>query len=553
MPKSLEQLKADARAEGWADWIRSAADERAVFERCWFDMTAAQHAVQFFEKWLYHTMGPWAGKPFKLLDWQRDGVVMPLFGWKRDRERPTIRRYTKGDLFVAKKQGKSTLSAGLVNRFLLQGGPRAEVYGVAHTKDQAGIIFREAKAMAETSPQLKGVLKVKDTIKRIVYQRTSSFYQALAGENNTRGVEGINPVLILFDEIHVQRSREFYDALAYASAARENSLMLSVSTVGVADQTTIWWEQYEYAKGILAGTIHDNARFAFIAQADEVCLTSKEERANPEQWKKAMPSLGHTVSEEKVREAVIEAENSPRKLNNLLRYVFNIPTAQVEKVVPVELWRKGKRTLPNLSGRLCYGGLDVASSEDLAALVLYFPPNEGEDCGWMRVWFWCPSEKILERERKQQAHYRQWVKDGWLIETEGNRIDHKPIEKKVMECHTEYQLHKLGFDKWNADAIINPIMQQGVDVVEMPQTLVAMSAGTKAFLDAIEKEEIYHEGNPVMEWCLSNAAAESVEEAIKFSKKKSAEKIDGAVAGAMSFGMYVAYGNEAGQPQLILI
>lgn len=553
MAKSLLQRKADAQAEGWADWIRSEADERAVLDGHWFDIEAGKHWVQFFEKFCYQTMGKWAGQPFTLLTWQRDEVIMPLFGWKRDRARPQSRRYTKGDIFVAKKNGKSTLAAGLANGFLLQSGPRAEVYGVAHTKDQAAIIYREAAAMAEKSPMLARRLKALDTHKRIVDAKSGSFYQALAGENNVRGIEGINPVLVLFDEIHVQRSRAFYDALAYASAARDNALFLSVSTVGVADKTTIWWEQYEYAQGILSGTLTDHARFAYIRQADEECLNSAALRMDRAQWLKANPSLGETVIEEKLHEAVIEAENSPAKLNNLLRYRFNIPTAQIEKVVPIEKWRTGRCKLPDLSGRLCYGGLDVASTEDLAAFVLWFPPMEGESRGYLKCWFWCPAEKILERERKSMAFYRQWVKDGWLLETEGNRIDHKPIYDKVIECTQLYRLHKVGFDTWNADAVVNPLMQQGVDVEAMVQTLTKMSGGTSAFLAAIDEGAIAHDGSPVMEWCLSNAAAEQLEDAIKFSKKKSAEKIDGAVAAAMAFGMCTAYLTEASEPQLILL
>ena len=553
MVKSLLQLKADAASEGWAAWIRSESDERAVLEGHWFDSQAGKHWVEFFERWCYQTMGKWAGQPFTLLPWQRDDIIMPLFGWKRDRARPHLRRYTKGDIFVAKKNGKSTLAAGLANAFLLKSGPRAEVYGVAHTKDQASIIYREAAAMAEKSPMLSKRLKALDTHKRIVDAKSGSFYQALAGENNTRGIEGINPVLVLFDEIHVQRSRAFYDALAYASAARDNALFLSVSTVGVADQTTIWWEQYEYAKGIINGTLTDHARFAYVRQADEDCLNSAELRMDRAQWLKANPSLGETVIEEKLHEAVIEAENSPAKLNNLLRYRFNIPTAQVERVVPIEKWRLGRCKLPDLEGRLCYAGLDVASTEDLAALVLYFPPEGTETHGYLKQWFWCPAEKIAERERKQMAFYRQWVKDGWLTETEGNRIDHKPIYEKVVECSSLYRMHKMGFDKWNADAVINPLMQQGIEVESMPQTLVAMSTGTKEFLKAIEENRIKHDGSPVMDWCLSNTAAEQLEEAIKFSKKKSAEKIDGAVAGAMAFGMYATYFAEAGQPQLIVL
>lgn len=534
--KKLQQLKTQAKREGWAKWIRSEADERALLDGCWFDVAAGNHWVEFFETYLRHTMGVWAGKPFKLLDWQRDDIVMPLFGWKKSRDKPHVRRYSKGDIFVAKKQGKSTIAAGIVCAFLLKGGQRAEVYGVAHTRDQSGIIYREAAAMARSSPQLASRLRPLDTVKRIVYDKTGSFYQAMAGENSARGAEGINPVAIIFDEIHVQRDRVLYDSLVYASAARENSLMLSVSTVGVADQTTIWWEQYEYAKGILAGTIHDNSRFAYVAQADEGCKFSAEMRSDPRQWAKAMPSLNITVSEEKVREAVREAENSPKKMNSLLRYLFNIPTAQIDKVIDVEQWNLLKGKPPDLAGRVCFAGVDISSREDLTARVLFFPPTENDPKGYLTAKFWCPAAKIREREQKAKAHYRQWVNEGWIEETPGERIDHSYIERQLRDDADQYHLQEILFDEWNADAVINPLQQDGFECVVVKQTFVGMSEFCHTFLDAITEKRFTHDGNPVMAWCCGNAAAADKGEAIRFDKQNSSDKIDGAVAGAMAVG-----------------
>lgn len=571
----LYQLKAQAKREGWADWIRSEADERAVMDGCWFDVSRTtdgrcvrwaagewripdgsdnwldwetinknlvEHPgsgdlwCQFFEIGLRHTQGPLAGNQFRLINWQSNDLLMPLFGWKLDRSRPSVRRYSKGDVFVAKKQGKSTICGGLVNGFLMKGGERAEVYGVAHSREQASIIYREAAAMAQASPYISKKLKPLHSQKRILYEQTSSFYQALAGENGARSAEGINPVLTLMDEIHVQRSRELYDALAYASAARENSLMLSVSTVGVSDVTTIWWEQYEYAKGILSGKKIDHTRFAYIRQADEACKDSPELRRDPEQWRKAMPSLGHTVSEEKVRGYVLEAENSPAKLNNLLRYVFNIPTAQIDRVIPMEAWKACAGDVPDMTGRDCYAALDIASSEDLTALVLLFPPSHEGEKFYLLSYFWCPEEKIREREHKQLAHYGMWVRDGHLFQTSGKKIDHDAIRDFILNrvC-TKYNVVELPYDKWNADAVINPLESQGIDCGAMEQTHTALSAGTTAFLSAIVEQILIHDGNPVMEWCCSNAAADTRGDLIKFDKKKSADKIDGAVCGAMAF------------------
>lgn len=550
MAKSLAQLKADAKAEGWADWIRSEADERAVLNGCWFDVAAGKHWCDFIEKYFRFTKGDKANQPYKLLDWHRNGVLMPIFGWKRTREQPHLRRYTKGDIFVAKKQAKSTLCGALCDAFLVKGGPRTEVYGVAHSTEQAGVIYREAAAFARQSPELSKRLKPLDSQKRIIFEEKQSFYQALAGENGARSAEGIIPNLILFDEIHVQRDRTLYDALAYACVASENSLFLSVSTVGVADETTIWWEQYSYAKGILDGTLHDDARFAYVAQADEGCKDSAEMRADPAQWRKAMPALGVTVKEDAVRAAVQEAENSPAKLNNLLRYVFNIPTAQVERVIPMDKWAACAGEMPELGGRECVLALDAASHEDLVALVAFFSPL-ADGPGYLKSWFWAPEEKIREREMKQLAHYGTWERAGHLQSTSGARIDHTVIVAKIRELLKTYRVTELLFDPWGADAIVNPL-QFEVECVEVQQGPKGMADYCKTFLDAVIRQKFVHDDNPVMNWCCANCAAETKPDVVWFSKKTSKEKIDGAIAGAMAVGRGLTKPQDAG-PQLIVI
>jgi phage terminase large subunit-like protein len=543
MPKSLAQFKADAKAEGWSDWIKSEADERAVLNGCWFDPDAGTHWCNVMEKYLRFTRngldGVRVGQPYRLIPYQRNDILMPLFGWKRDRAegRRHLRRYTKGDVFVAKKQAKSTLCGALCDTFLLKGPPRTEVYGVAHSSEQAGVIYREAEAFAKGSPELQKRLKPNATNKRIVYEEKGSFYQALAGENGARSAEGIIPTLILFDEIHVQRDRTLYDALAYACLATENSLFLSVSTVGVADETTIWWEQYSYAKGILDGSLPDDERFAYIAQADEGCKDSPEMRADPEQWRKAMPALGITVPEEKVAAAVQEAENSPAKLNNLLRYVFNIPTAQIERVIPMDKWAACEmREMPDLTGRECVPAYDGASHEDLTALVLYFPPIGDEERGYLKSWFWCPEEKIREREQKQMAHYGVWAKDGFIRTTPGAMIDGQTIVREIRQLSQTYRMSELYYDPWGADEVVNGL-QYDVQCIRIEQGPTGMSGYCQTFLDFIVKQKLWHDGNPVMTWCCSNTAGESPRpDVLWFSKKKSAEKIDGAVAGAMAVG-----------------
>lgn len=481
-----------------------------------------------------------AGKPFKLLPWQRDDVISPLYGWVH--RKTGLRRFRKGGIWIPKKNGKSTLAGGIVHDALMLSGPRAEVYGFAFTAKQARIVYNEVEAFLKSSPFLKEFAKAQKSVNRIIVPFNDSFYEAREGEAGKQSAEGVNPILVIFDELHVQRTRDLWDAITYATAAQEEALILTISTVGVMDETAIWWEQYDYAKRVLSGEITDHTFFAYIAQADEECRDNIDLLLDPKQQKKANPSMGEPgcLTSAELTQAVLEAKNSPRKINNLLRYRFGLPTSQINRVVNMAAWHKGAAELPEeLDQRLAFGGLDLASVEDLTSLVLYFEPDPDlEEKGFLLPLFWCPEEKLIEREREGKMHYKQWADDGWLRVTPGKRVHHKTIIADIQELVELYDIELIGYDKWNAEAIIQEL-ELDVDVVEVSQTLRGMTIGTKALLDDIEEERIEFDGNPVLTWCMANAAADkrSNEEYIRFSKIDSADKIDGAVASAIARGL----------------
>lgn len=536
---------ADERSELVSFGSMRKQDELAVKEGCYFDEQSADFVCDFFERYLKHTMGEKAGEPFVLLDWQREQILRPLFGWKRA---DGTQRFSRGFIWTPKKQGKSTLSAGICLFYLMTGGvgagssaERTEVFGVATSREQAGIIYREAAAMVKKDPQLSERVRVLDSKKRLLYVNKNSFYQALAGETVSRGVEGINPNLTLIDEIHAMRSRILYDALAYASAARKNSLMLSVSTVGIADRSLIWWEQYEYSQRLLDGSIEDPYTFAYLTQADIECLDDFELCGDEEQWRKAMPSLGHTVPVDTIRQHWIEGKNSPAKQNAFRRYLLNLPTSQVDRVVPMANWYGNQIDIPDLTGRECYGGLDMASHEDLCSFCLYFPPTEDDERAYVLSECFCPKDKIQERKNKGMAFYSQWVNEGWITLAGSARIDAEPIAETIREAAEVYNIVEIGFDVWGADAVVNPLMEEGLPFVAVAQSMRGMTAGTRELLNDIEESRIFNDGNPVLAWCLANCAADQkADGAIRFSKNKSTDKIDAAVALAMARGRALA-------------
>jgi phage terminase large subunit-like protein len=278
-----------ARAGGWSEWVVGMADVHAIHEGCYFDLPAAERVREFFEKHLRHATGDFKGRPFTLLDWQWRDVIGPLFGWKRGDGR---RRFNRGYLSCAKKNGKSGLSAGIALYLLLADGEAgAEVYSAAADRDQASLIYREAVKMILANPSLGRICGHVDSSKTITGPGRC-FYKALSAEAPTK--EGLNASAIIFDELHAQPHRELWDTLRYAGRARRQPLLLAITTAG-SDKESICGEQYEYANRVLSGEVADTSFYARIYEA------GMDDWGLEETWRKANPSLGVTVQLDQFR------------------------------------------------------------------------------------------------------------------------------------------------------------------------------------------------------------------------------------------------------------
>ena len=226
-----------------AEYVRTKADEAAVSAGCWWHPESAERVRSFFLDFLRHSKGEWAGQKFEFLPWQWDDIIRPLFSWKRA---DGTRRYRSAYIEVPKKNGKSTLCAGLSLYFLIDDDePGAEVYSAAADRDQASIIFREAAQMVRSSPELSDHVEVIPSTKRLVFPRTGSYYKALSADAYRQ--EGLNISALIFEELHAQRTRDLWDALVYGGAARRQPLAIAVTTAGWY-RNSICWEQRQNAE-----------------------------------------------------------------------------------------------------------------------------------------------------------------------------------------------------------------------------------------------------------------------------------------------------------------
>ena len=516
-------------------WTRSTADAMAVAEGCWFDQPAAKRVCEFFEKVLRHSKGEWAGQPFKLLKWQADDVLKPLFGWRRA---DGTRRYREAYIEIPKKNGKSTLCAGIsLYGLLADEEDGAEVYSAAASRDQASIVYREAASMVQQSPGLSACLKRSDSIKHMAHLATQSWYKALAADAGTN--EGLNIHFLVMDEMHAQREDTFWQALMYGGAARRQPLKVIITTAGV-DQDSLCYEYHTKAKAVIEGTLQDHSFFAYIRSAEwAMDRADKDQREavwhDPRVWAEANPSLGHTITLESFREDYEKARQSPRLENAFKRYRLNIWTQQEERWLPLDHWQAcgGAIDREALRGTPCYAGLDLASTSDLCALVLLFP-----DAGQAVLpFFWLPEDTAQALEIKGDTSYVTWARQGHLTLTPGNVTDFDVIHEAIKALAEEFDLRELAYDRWGATHLITQLQGDGLECVGFGQGFASMSAPAKHLERLILGHQIRHGQHPVLTWCVGNVACEQDAAGnIKPSKAKSKKKIDGVVALCMALG-----------------
>lgn len=508
-----------ARKQNWSRWIRTAADRKAILEGCTFNIEAAQRVRTFFKKFIRHSTGKWAGKPFELLDWQWEQIVAPLFGWLKP---DGNRRFDQAFVTVAKKVGKSTLASAIILYLLVADGELgAQVYCAANDSKQANIVYRECVNMVEASPLLKERLGIYRSTGRITYERKGSFFSRMSADAYSK--EGINAHAVIYDELHVATNRIMWDTLRYSMVAREQPILMVITTAGV-DTQGICYEQYQYAKKILSGEILDTSFLAVVYESEP-----DDDIDDPETWRKANPSLGVTIDEAKFKSQLEEAKTSPRKMTSFLRYRLNRWVETADRWIDPAKWDECRGELPENSSLLpCWLGLDLADNSDINALVAVW---KGENQLFVRPVFWCPEDTVRERTLEGVHPYHEWVRDGFLRTTEGAVTDYDEIKQALIDLVENNALQQVAYDPWQALKLVNELSAEGIPCVKVPQTISHLSEPSKELEKLVLGGGIVHDGNPVMRWMIANASiTQDTNENIRPNKKKSGEKIDGVAA-----------------------
>lgn len=507
----------------------------------WWDERSAQAACAFFPRYLVHTEGEWAGRPFHLADWQRDRIIRPVFGWKRADGTRLIRVVW---IEVPRKNGKTELAAGISLLALVADGEfGGQVYSLATDKDQAKLVFNKAGVMGSASEELRKELEVFKTA--IVVPSLQASFKPLSGVPT--GKHGFSTSAAIGDEVHEWPDGELADVVHKSTAARRQPLEVYITTAGLQG-VGFAWEQHEHAVAVLRGEVEDPTFLPVVFAAEP-----EDDWQSEATWRKANPNYGISPKAEYMREEARKAARSPREENSFKRFHLNLWTEQVTRWLPMgkdggwdgctedladkQLWTK----LPDrMKGRQVTGGLDLASNNDLTALCWYLPAEEEGQRGLYTWRFWLPRRTLEGLPSPALRRYEAWIQAGALEITDGNVVDFGLIREAILSDAERMEILNLGIDRWGAVQLATELKGEGVPVHFFGQGFKSMSVPTRHFEHQVLSGEMEHGNNPVARWMAGNAAVEQdAAGGMKPSKVKAAQKIDGIVAAVMALGLTI--------------
>ncbi|MEN6325800.1 MAG: terminase TerL endonuclease subunit [Syntrophomonas sp.] len=512
--------------------------KKKSFEFC-FDQEYADRAIDFFQ-FLHHSKGKWANQTIKLELWQCF-IVGNIFGWRHKKTK--LRRYRTAYQSVARKNGKSTMMGGIgLYGLLADGEPGAEVYSAATKKDQARIIFDEAKRMVKASPYMAKHVDV--FTKNMSVPVTNSKFEPLSADVNS--MDGLNISMGLIDELHAHKTREMWDVLETATGAREQPLIAAITTAGF-NRFGICYEQYNYCINILNGTVHDDTYFCYIAQIDK-----EDDWRDPACWIKANPNLNISVFADDLKRKCEKAKEIPAAQNNFICKHLNCWVSQTVRWMPMDKWFACPTVKVDLTGLPCYLGGDLSATTDICSINAEFPLDDGRY--YMLSHSFMPEDLVDEKEKRDNVPYRAWESEGFITFTPGSVVDYEWIKSYVLHACEIYDVQEFDYDPWNATQLANDLANEGIETVQIRQGYGTLSEPTKDILGLTLQKKIIHNDNPLLAWAVGNAAATSDPAGnIKLDKSKTTFRIDPAAAMVTSHVRARLHAENHPKPGIILL
>ena len=484
-----------------------------------FDIDKATRPITFIEKFCKHSKGQWAGQPVLLDLWQK-AIIQTVFGFVDEKG---FRKYREVFIIVARKNGKSTLLSAIGLYMLFADGEGgAQVCCVASKKDQARIVFEEAKNMVLQSSLLKKHIRKRKS--DLYVDLTFSTFEPLASDSNT--LDGLNMHCGILDEIHAWKDRNIYDVSKQSMGARQQPLLFTISTAGFVREN-IYDSQYELAVDILNGVKTDERFISFIYELD-----SRKEWTNSKKWIKANPGLGTIKGIDYLKEQVQKAKNDKNFLPTLLTKDFNIRETGVGSWLTFEgINNKNTFDLNSLKGCYGIGGVDLSSVGDLTCASCLI--KKGQDLFLTQMYF-IPEETAEKHIQEDKVPYNIWKDEGYIRYSSGNMVNFNDVTSWFNELRDKYNIYTVwvGYDTWGANQWADDMKQNGYVLEPVIQGAKTMSAPMKILASELESKKINYNNNPILKWCLTNTQIEiDRNDNIRPVKgKNNKQRIDGTVS-----------------------
>jgi len=465
-----------------------------------FDVERGNRPIEYIETFCVHSKGKWARKPLLLELWQK-AAIAAAFGFIHRITR--VRKYTRIDLFVARKNGKSTLAAGIGLYMMTSDGEGgAEIYSLATKKDQAKIIWLEAKRMAQQNPILRRLIR--RLVGEMIFDKTFSVFKPLASESDT--LDGLNTSCGMVDELHAIKDKNLIDVIVDSMTARLQAMLWVFTTMGTVRES-VFDDTYDYDCKVLDNQFDDPHTLAIIYELDK-----GDDWRDESCWKKANPGLGTIKDIDKFRAKIAKAKNKPNEVKNILCKDFN------KRETSTESWLSydqlfNPETFDPAAMKFDYGigGADLSQTTDLtAAKFICMRPNDPKI--YVMQMYWMPEDLVEDRVKEDHVPYDKWIERGFIRTTPGNKVDHHYVTAWFNEIRDTFDIYLpwCGYDRWSADYWVKEMQADfGEECLQaVAQGKQTLSGPMQRLGRDLEAKLIVYNANPVDIWCLSNTCVD---------------------------------------------
>lgn len=505
-----------------AVYARLAADTNSRRGGYVFDEARANRPIEFIERFCKHSKGEWAGQGIRLELFQK-AFIQALYGFV-DAE-TGLRQYRESFFLVGRKNGKSTLLAGLALYMLTSDGEGgAEVYSTATKYAQARLLFDEAHNMIKQSPDLSKHFKKRKT--DLYYSPTMSKFQPLARNSDT--LDGLNCSFCVMDELHGVRDRNLYEVMRQSQAARRQPLLVMITTAGTVREC-IFDDMYSHAAQVSDGVIQDPRFLPVLYELDD-----RAEWTDPKAWVKANPALCSIKKLDDLTAKVERAKQNRNELSGVLCKEFNVrETVKTAWLSFDDINNEETFALDDFRGAYCIGGVDLSITTDLTCASLLFM-KRGDDTKYITQMYFLPADRLQERVQQDKIPYDKWFERGLLRLCTGNSINYSDVTAWFSETIKEYELFPawVYYDSYSARYFVEEMTLQGFNMVRCIQGAKTLSLPMQMLGADLQAHRVIYNNNPILKWCLTNTGIQTDRNGniVPIKNQSPRQRIDGAAA-----------------------